>query len=166
MSNTISAIAIGKALKALLSLSNNLNDKDARSLMAEASLLAGLSISHTKTAICHSISYPLTAKYNIKHGFACSFSMMAVAKKVIKNEPTIFDMVLKLNNFNSNKVFLDKVESLINIFQIKEKVLQNFSNTDEILELTKEMISPGRSDNFILPVNQELIKEIINDSFT
>ena len=34
------------------------------------STLAGLAFSNTKTAICHSISYPLTMMYNIPHGEA------------------------------------------------------------------------------------------------
>ena len=51
-----------------------------RDQMAEASLLAGLAISHTRTALCHSISYPLTAHFGIPHGLACAFTMPAVCK--------------------------------------------------------------------------------------
>ncbi len=49
-----------------------------RSLIAEASLFVGLAISNTKTALCHSISYPLTAVYGVPHGLACAFTMIAV----------------------------------------------------------------------------------------
>ena len=32
-------------------------------------------------------------------------------------------------------------------------------------ELIDEMETPGRSDNFIMPINQELIKNILQESF-
>ncbi|WP_162251163.1 iron-containing alcohol dehydrogenase, partial [Rhizobium sp. Root482] len=50
----------------------------ARSDMAQASLLAGLCISHTRTALAHSMSYPITAHYGLPHGFACSFTLPAL----------------------------------------------------------------------------------------
>ncbi|HOY64070.1 MAG: NAD-dependent methanol dehydrogenase [bacterium ADurb.Bin236] len=40
-----------------------------------ASLLASLAFSSTGTCACHSISYPLTARYGLDHGFACAFTM-------------------------------------------------------------------------------------------
>jgi len=46
-----------------------------RDKMAEASALAGLAISHTRTAPCHSISYPLTAHFRVPHGLARAFTM-------------------------------------------------------------------------------------------
>ena len=43
--------------------------------MLLASNLAGKAINITRTSIAHSISYPLTAKYRIPHGLACSFTI-------------------------------------------------------------------------------------------
>ena len=43
--------------------------------MSLASNLAGKAINITRTSIAHSISYPLTAKYKIPHGLACSFTI-------------------------------------------------------------------------------------------
>ena len=51
--------------------------------MARAALFAGLAFSNTKTALAHSVSYPITLKYGIPHGLACSFSLPMVMASVL-----------------------------------------------------------------------------------
>lgn len=53
-----------------------------RSRMAMAALFAGLAFSNTKTAIAHSISYPITLRHGVPHGIACSFSLPMVLRSV------------------------------------------------------------------------------------
>ena len=55
-------------------------DYNARADIMDASLLGGMAISSTKTAIAHSISYPLTAQFGIPHGLACSFTLDALLR--------------------------------------------------------------------------------------
>ena len=45
-----------------------------------ASLIAGYAMGTTQTAVAHSISYPFTAKYDMPHGFACSFTLAEVVR--------------------------------------------------------------------------------------
>ena len=45
-----------------------------------ASLIAGYAMGTTQTAVAHSISYPFTAKYDMPHGFACSFTLAEVGR--------------------------------------------------------------------------------------
>ena len=40
-----------------------------------ASMYAALAFSNTQTALAHAISYPLTMRFGIPHGLACSFSI-------------------------------------------------------------------------------------------
>jgi len=44
-----------------------------RERMMFACLCAGLALSTTKTAVVHGLSYPLTVKWGLEHGFACAF---------------------------------------------------------------------------------------------
>jgi alcohol dehydrogenase class IV len=44
----------------------------ARTALARASLLAGLAMSHTQTALAHALSYELTLKEQLPHGEACA----------------------------------------------------------------------------------------------
>ena len=47
-------------------------DKDLRGQMSQASLLAGLAMSQTQTALAHALSYDLTLHENLPHGHACA----------------------------------------------------------------------------------------------
>jgi alcohol dehydrogenase class IV len=44
----------------------------ARTALARASLLAGLAMSHTQTALAHALSYDLTLRESVPHGEACA----------------------------------------------------------------------------------------------
>lgn len=44
--------------------------------------LAGLAFSQTKTAIAHSLSYPITLGWGLQHGIACSFSLPIILRSV------------------------------------------------------------------------------------
>jgi len=48
-----------------------------RTGMALASLKAGLAFSNTKTTAVHAISYPMTLRYGVPHGVACSLTVAA-----------------------------------------------------------------------------------------
>ena len=69
------------ALEAVRKISRNLRAAfsdgglQARSAMAEGSLLSGLAFSNTKTTICHSLSYPMTARFGMPHGQAVSITL-------------------------------------------------------------------------------------------
>ena len=54
---------------------NNIKDKNARFNMSKASLEAGLAFSQTATTAPHSVSYPMTAHFNLSHGFACALTL-------------------------------------------------------------------------------------------
>ncbi len=75
--------AAREVMEVLPKLANDLENIELRSAMARASLCAGLAFSNTKTAIAHSLSYPITLKYNVQHGIACSFSLPIVIESVM-----------------------------------------------------------------------------------
>jgi len=53
---------------------------DLRTRLQTASVIAGLAMGTTQTALAHSISYPFTAHFNVPHGLACSFTLAEVAR--------------------------------------------------------------------------------------
>ncbi|MDA1043029.1 MAG: phosphonoacetaldehyde reductase [Proteobacteria bacterium] len=69
-------------IAALPKLANDLGNIDLRSDMARSASLAGFAFSNTKTAIAHSLSYPITLRHNVPHGIACSFSLPIVIRSV------------------------------------------------------------------------------------
>lgn len=70
------------ALDVLPQLVRDLGNIELRSRMAQAALFAGLAFSNTKTAIAHSLSYPITLRHGVQHGIACSFSLPMVLRSV------------------------------------------------------------------------------------
>lgn len=69
-------------LDVLPKLVKDLGNVELRSRMAMAALFAGLAFSNTKTAIAHSLSYPITLRHGVQHGIACSFSLPMVLRSV------------------------------------------------------------------------------------
>jgi alcohol dehydrogenase len=75
-------LAARNVLDVLPRLARDLGNLELRSQMAIAALFAGLAFSNTKTAIAHSLSYPITLKHGVQHGIACSFSLPMVLRSV------------------------------------------------------------------------------------
>lgn len=71
-----------EVMEVLPALAEDLENMELRSRMARAATFAGLAFSNTKTAIAHSLSYPITLKHNVPHGIACSFSLPIVIESV------------------------------------------------------------------------------------
>ncbi len=74
--------AAAEILDVLPRLANELRSLPLRTRMAKASLMSGMAFSNTKTAIAHSISYPITMRHNVVHGIACSFTLPIILASV------------------------------------------------------------------------------------
>jgi len=82
--STAYGVAAARGILACLpALMADLDDLDLREAMAQASLFAGLAFSNTKTALSHSLSYPITLQRGTAHGIACSFSLPRVMRGAI-----------------------------------------------------------------------------------
>lgn len=53
----------------------NPQDVEARLAMSHGSCEAGFAIAHAKTTAVHSVSYPMTAHFNVAHGHACALTL-------------------------------------------------------------------------------------------
>jgi alcohol dehydrogenase len=58
-----------------------------RRSVQQASLLAGMTMGTTQTALAHSISYPFTGRLGMPHGLACSFTLPEVARFNLQESP-------------------------------------------------------------------------------
>jgi phosphonate metabolism-associated iron-containing alcohol dehydrogenase len=84
--NPVSAAHAVAAARGVLStlpaLAGDLRNPQLRERMARAATLAGFAFSNTKTAIAHSLSYPITLRHGVPHGIACSFSLPMIIRSV------------------------------------------------------------------------------------
>jgi alcohol dehydrogenase len=112
---------------ALRALRRNLGHASARAAMAEAALLSGLAISHTRTGLAHSMSYPITAHRGVPHGLACAAVLPAVLAFTIGADD-------------------ERVGALHELFDDLD-VRDAIGPLDGLEALAAKMITPGRADN-------------------
>ncbi|MDZ7906649.1 MAG: phosphonoacetaldehyde reductase [Cypionkella sp.] len=165
VSRLMAGRAIGLALDALPVLAADLDSAPARAKIAEASLLAGLCISQSRTAICHSISYPLTAHFDLAHGFACAFSMYAVAKRVAAEAPEVLASVVAISGRSDGAAVLTELAAVLAMCDLDQAIAAHLPNVDAVIALQPEMFTPGRADNFMLPMDNDKLSQILRASF-
>ena len=147
----IRALQLGFA--ALPKLAKGEGGEAARDQMAEASLLAGLAISHTRTALCHSMSYPITAHFGVPHGLACAFTMPAVLRHNLQAEDGRFaQAALALTGSTDLQGLVTCFDHLHEAMQVRERVVAEIPRLDALLALEGEMFTPGRADNTLADV--------------
>ena len=124
-----------------------------RILMQLASLFAGLAINKTKTAIAHSISYPLTSHFGIPHGLAASFSLISIYKLINKKTDFKFPETLTV----------EKIIKILNELKLGSRILK-LATRDQIEGVRNQMFSPERAKNFIYPISESDLEDIIDTS--
>ncbi len=149
-------ISTNHALKALnlicdylVLLINSPDSVELRKKIVLASIFAGLAFSQTQTALAHAISYPITMRFNIPHGLACSFTLpllleciddkstqnlLAPFKQKIKELFRSLHISQNPQDYGLDKEFIDEIflnlnerakNGLFNIQKVKQKILNN-----------------------------------------
>lgn len=155
-----SPLSYGYAIQAIELVMQHLNtvlqqpdQLKAREELQKASFLAGLAISINRTAIAHSISYPLTSKYGVPHGLACSFSLPAIIELILSQEALS----------QAEQQLLSRLSLWMLALPIFTELLKYIS-WKNIYALIPDMLEPGRADNFLLPMTEHEIRLIIQRS--
>jgi phosphonate metabolism-associated iron-containing alcohol dehydrogenase len=162
--------ALYQGLSALPSLLIDLKRLDLREIMAQVSLLSGLAISQTRTSICHSISYPLTAHFGIPHGLACAFTMPTVLQMHLRAADNRFyrlaDAIFSCDFYDKLERLLASFQALNHELQVNSRVRSFIPNLESLLNLKGEMFTSGRIDNSLLNINPETVEEILRLSWS
>jgi len=148
-------------LKGLPVINELSDDPKLRDQLALASLFAGLAISQTRTSICHSISYPLTLRYGIEHGMACSFSILEVFKynsAFVKDDLELIELELKLDTYMV-------LEGIIKQHGVNAYLAKSLPNKSIFSESIEDFITVGRFGNNIKTCNRNDLTKIINASY-
>lgn len=136
ISETFATRALSLANEALPAVLRAPSSLVARQGMQLASTLAGMAISQTRTALAHSISYPLTAHLGVPHGLACSFTLPRLISHFLTQEPTLTFAPL-----------MRRTQALLETLGLDE-LLRGYASEEAVCELTSEMYAPGRANNF------------------
>lgn len=149
------------ALQCLPLINEASSDPELRRKLSLASLFAGLAISQTRTSICHSISYPLTLKYGIEHGMACSFSILEVFKynsAFIKEDIESIKFDLKLDPYMV-------LEGIINQHGVNAYLAKSLPDKSIFSESIEDFITTGRFENNIRKCDRSDLIDIITASY-
>ena len=122
--------------------------------LQEAAMLAGLAISQSRTAIAHSISYPITSSYGMPHGLACSFTIPAIWAEI--------DQAKKIELKHAS--LIQRAVELIESFNLSAKITRwlNLSDSNALLGA---MLNSNRAGNFIQDTDERMLKNILKSSF-
>jgi len=152
-------------LNTLPYLKRDLENGQYRGYMLEASLLGGLAISSTRTALAHSMSYPITARYEVPHGLACGFTLPAILEVNSRIAPNYFGELISALGCNSVEELIQTIKEFFEELKVEERLFSYIEDSEELLKIIPEMFTPGRADNNLGEVNESLLKEVIVNSF-
>jgi phosphonate metabolism-associated iron-containing alcohol dehydrogenase len=133
---------------------------DARSNMSLASLFSGIAISIAATTIVHSVSYPLTVRFKVPHGLACSLTLPLFIKYNSEvSESRVLGMARAINA-ETVEDFIQKIEEIIVNVKLPRKLREVGVNSEDIDLIVEEGFRPDRAGNNPREVTVETLREI------
>ncbi|MDR0662173.1 MAG: phosphonoacetaldehyde reductase [Holosporales bacterium] len=127
----------------------------ARTQLQQASCYAGLAISQNKTALAHALSYPLTLRYGVPHGLACSFTLLALIKEI---------QARHLWRCTEDAVAAELAANLLRILTLPEEI-RKFCSSEQIEDLVQEAhLYQSRAGNFILNLSDLDLRTLLQRS--
>ena len=152
-----------KSIKNIVLGISDINKIEFRKLYI-GSCFSGKAINISKTTAPHALSYPLTYSLNIPHGYAVGYTLPSVIKYNLgrlDNERRHFleRIYFRLFNVNTISDFLDKLISLIKLFDFKYPKIES-----ELIEELVLGVNTERMNNNPVKFENLDIKEIYKNS--
>jgi alcohol dehydrogenase len=168
---TATPISSLTALEALRLIIENLetayrkpDEIEARTNLSLGSLLAGIAFSQTRTTVLHALSYPLTSRFNLEHGFACSVTVIPILKANIPFLGDRIHQLLTYLNKRSIDEFIRRIESLMISIKaptslreigVKEEDCENIAEYAVHSPLTKLNPNPLTKESLLAILKEE-----------
>lgn len=135
-----------------------------RAEMLQASMLAGLAISNTRTALAHSISYPITVHYGVPHGLACSFTLPAILRfNAEADDGRLHELAVALGRASVDELHA-YVTGILDSLCVQKMMAKHVESIRQLEQLVSEMLTPGRADNNLHPAECEGLLAILGNS--
>lgn len=139
---------------------------DLRTPLLRASVFAGLAFSNTKTALAHSISYPLTAHFGLPHGLACAFPLQHLLKfNGDRDDERILIMANALGSDRNVDSMVFEITTLFKRVGVSTCLSDYGINKNKAALIANSAITPGRADNNIAEFSQDNLLTLINNMF-
>lgn len=163
LSKQISLKSIELCINTLPQLLKNLGSGELRYSMAQASVLAGLAFSQTKTAGAHAMSYPLTLHHDIPHGYACSLTLGAIFDLNRQMQPDLEDVLAIFRSYygNPNASFNDCFQAFLKECNVPRKLSDFNVKSIDIRRLVRESFHKDRINNMQHRLSENDIEKIL-----
>ena len=152
------------SMQSLAAAAENPDNIEARAGMMQASMLAGLAISQSRTALAHSISYPLTANFNLPHGLACSFTLPALlAFNAGVDDGRLAHLARGVGYAGTDDLAVE-LTALFERLGIGKLLARYLPDRASILAMSDQMFAPGRAENNLREATADQVGALVIDS--
>lgn len=164
ISDAMATQAISMIPNALRQVFNSPQNIKARETLHYASLKAGLAFSNTKTAIAHSISYPLTSYFGMPHGIAASFTLPEIMRVNGTYYPDRIELISHALGYKTIKESITYLGELLNSVGMREFIVKYISKPHEIERINSNFVNPERASNNVVQIDEENARSIVLSS--
>ena len=140
--------AAREVLETLPLLVRDLTNLELRTRLARAALFAGLAFSNTRTAIAHSLSYPITLRHAVPHGIACSFSLPMIVE-AIKDTGGLCEASLRRVFDNDLEGAATRLSDFLDQLGVSTNPASHGVTNEEWSEIVAAAMDGERGKNFI-----------------
>jgi phosphonate metabolism-associated iron-containing alcohol dehydrogenase len=148
------------------SFTTSFADPDVRFQVQVASLRAGLAFSSTRTALAHSMSYPMTGLWGVPHGLACSVTLPELLAEAGRGNPDRVQPILRACGASD---LTDGVAVLANLMRVSgsDAMMRRYIEPGRRpADLESLLVTPGRADNFIGAVTAHDARRLLERALT
>ena len=142
------------SINCLPSILDGNRSKETLTDMLLASNMAGIAISDSHTAIAHSMSYPITSKYGVPHGLACSFTLPSICHQLLNEECVLIP----------ESDLVKQAGLMLSDLRLPQLV-RSYMSLEQCLDLIPLMNTRSRASNYMGRVDENSLEYLIQASF-
>lgn len=163
VSDALAVEAIGAISGALTaSYESRYAEPTTRLTLQHASLVAGLAFSNTRTAIAHSLSYPLTAGLSVPHGLACSFTLGEVVRLNGEAAPERVGLIARALGCPDVHAAAGAVYRMYEQIGVGAQLRRFIPARSAVAALDAAFIATGRAENNLVNVTEDGARRIVD----
>lgn len=153
--------AVQKLLKHLPQVLKAPKDLEARREVQQAAVWAGQAIAQNRTALAHSMSYPITAELDVPHGLACSFSLGEVLRVNAQSDEAQMKDVYEALDSKSADAAVSRIYAFFKELGLASELKKKISGSQKLKTLQGKLIQSARADNNLAQVDDFQARQIL-----
>ena len=159
------ALAAIRTIVANLESACSRADESSRYAMSLGSLLSGLAFCNTKTTMCHSLSYPMTAYFGVPHGQAVSITLASFLAWNASSIQTKLSPLIEALGSGSVAGAADRIRSMMSAIGLATDLRSLGLSRSDVEIVLAEGFDANRAGNNPRPVSVKDARAILHDIY-